>query len=116
MRVNTTLSDQRRIEGMKYSRALFEPMVGKTFIVQVRDGETIELRLADISTQQISPRYESFTLNFDPPPEAPSLPDNSYLMEAEGFGPELIHISATHAGTPDPTVYYYEAVFNVLIE
>lgn len=101
---------------MKYSRAFFEPLVGKTFTIRLSDEETIELRLADISTQQISPRYESFTLNFDPPPGAPALPDNSYPMEAEGFGPDLIHISATHAGTPDPSAYYYEAVFNVPVE
>jgi hypothetical protein len=38
------------------------------------------------------------------------------MLETDGFGPELIHISAKHAGTPDPNAYYYESVFNVLIE
>ncbi len=101
---------------MKFSKSLFEPFVGRAFRVHLDDAHILELRLADIGTQQISPLYESFTLNFDPPAGSPALPDGSYPMTADGFGPELIHISATHAGTPDPTAYYYEAVFNVLVE
>ncbi|ABK97692.1 DUF6916 family protein [Pelobacter propionicus] len=100
---------------MKFSKTLFESLVGKIFTVHLDGNHVLELRLANISTQQTASRYESFTLNFDPPPGTPALPDDSYLMAAEGFGPELIHISATHAGTPDPNVYYYEAVFNVFL-
>lgn len=100
---------------MKFSKAMFEPLVNKTFRVLVNDEHTVELILAGITPRQISPLFESFSLNFDPPQGAPALPDNSYMLEADGFGPELIHISATHAGTPDPNAYYYESVFNVLI-
>ncbi len=100
----------------KFNKAVFEALVHKIFTVQISDGQTIELRLAGISSQQMSVRYESFTLNFDPPQGVPPLPDDSYLMAAEGFGPALIHISATHAGSPDPNDYYYESVFNVLVE
>ena len=70
----------------KFSKAVFEPLVGKVFSLQKKGGQTIKLKLAGISSQQISVRYESFTLNFDPPPGEASLPDDSYLMEAEGFG------------------------------
>ncbi|NJD90890.1 MAG: hypothetical protein FIA91_05145 [Geobacter sp.] len=99
----------------KFSRAMFEQYVGKNFNLQLGADQSIELRLNNITTQQISRTYDSFTLNFDPPAGAAALPDDSYQMTAEGFGPELIHISATHAGTPDPNVYYYEAVFNVYL-
>lgn len=101
---------------MKFSKAVFEPLVDTIFTLQNNDGQTIELRLAGITSRQMSPRYESFTLNFDPPQGVPALPDDSYSMAAEGFGPALIHISATHAGSPDPNAYYYESVFNVLVE
>ena len=100
----------------KFNKSVFEPLVEKTFTVQISEGQAIPLRLASITSRQISPLFESFSLNFDPPQGVPAVPDNSYLMAAEGFGPELIHISATHAGTPDPNVYYYESVFNVLNE
>lgn len=99
---------------MQFCKALFEPLLEKIFTLHTANGQTLPLRLTSISTQQISPLYESFILNFDPPAGMAALPDDSYLLETEGFGPELIHISATHAGTPDPNVYYYEAVFNVL--
>ncbi|MDA8429939.1 MAG: hypothetical protein M0T70_11865 [Geobacteraceae bacterium] len=99
----------------KFSKAVFEPLVSSVFTVQIREGQVLPLRLAGITSRQISPLFESFTLNFDPPQGVPALPDDSYLMTAEGFGPELIHMSATHAGTPDPNVYYYESVFNVLV-
>ena len=99
-----------------YSKALFESLAGKTFSVQVGDGQSMELLLVNISSRQISQHYESFVLDFDPPRGATPLPDGSYPMAAEGFGPALIHISATHAGSPDPNVYYYESVFNVLLE
>lgn len=98
-----------------FSKALFEPLVQKTFTLQLVDGHTLELCLDNIVSRQMSPLYETFILNFNPPAGAPPLPDGSYLLAAEGFGPELIHISATHAGTPDPAAYYYESVFNVLI-
>lgn len=100
----------------KFSKAIFEPLVNRVFTVQINDDQAISLRLAGITSRQISPLFESFSLNFDPPLRAVALPDDSYPMSAEGFGPELIHISATHAGTADPNVYYYESVFNVLIE
>lgn len=100
----------------KFSKALFEPLVNSIFTVQTSEDQAIPLRLAGITSRQISPLFESFSLNFDPPQGVPALPDDSYPMAAEGFGPELIHISATHAGTPDPNVYYYESVFNVLVE
>lgn len=101
---------------MKFSKALFEPLVNKPFRVLVTDEYAVDLILVGITPLQISPLFESFSLNFDPPPGAPALPDNSYILEADGFGPEFIHISATHAGTPDPNAYYYESVFNVLVE
>ncbi|OPY79980.1 MAG: hypothetical protein A4E64_00247 [Syntrophorhabdus sp. PtaU1.Bin058] len=101
---------------MKFSKALFEPLVDKVFTLQRTDGRPVRLRLANITSCTISPRYESFTLNFDPPEGEAALPDGSYIMEAEGFGPIPIFISPTHAGTPDPNKYYYESVFNVLIE
>ena len=100
----------------KFSKALFEPLVNCIFTVQISDDQAIPLRLAGITSRHISPLFESFSLNFDPPEGVPALPDDSYPMAAEGFGPELIHISATHAGTPDPNAYYYESVFNVLLE
>ncbi|OGU16433.1 MAG: hypothetical protein A2076_03375 [Geobacteraceae bacterium GWC2_53_11] len=100
----------------KFSKAVFEPLVNSIFTVQISDDQAIPLRLAGITSRQISPLFESFSLNFDPSLGIPVLPDNSYPMSAEGFGPELIHISATHAGTPDPNAYYYESVFNVLVE
>lgn len=100
----------------KFSKALFEPMVDKIFTVQTGDGRTVELLLVNISSRQISPLFESFILNFDPPRGEAPLTDGSYPIAAEGFGPELLHISATHAGTPDPNAYYYESVFNVLVE
>jgi len=99
-----------------FSKALFESMVGKSFSVQVGDGQTMELLLVNISSRQISQHYESFVLNFDPPRGATPLPDGSYPMATEGFGPELIHISANHAGLPDPDAHYYESVFNVVVE
>ena len=99
----------------KFSKAVFEPLVGKVFSLQKKGGQTIKLKLAGISSQQISVRYESFTLNFDPPPGEASLPDDSYLMEAEGFGPASVFISATPTGLPDPGSYYYESVFNVVV-
>lgn len=101
---------------MKFSKALFEPLVNKSFRVLVNDEYTVELVLSGITPGHISPLFESFSLNFDPPPGVPALPDDSYMLETDGFGPELIHISANHAGTPDPNAYYYESVFNVLVE
>jgi hypothetical protein len=100
----------------KFSKDLFEPLVDKVFILHKGDGGIVELRLKNIKSREIARWFESFTLNFDPPKGEPHLPDNTYMMEAEGFGPELVSISAKHAGTPDPTAYYYEAVFNVLKE
>jgi hypothetical protein len=100
---------------MPFNKTLFEPLVNKTFTMHIDAGQSIELRLANISSQQISPNYESFTLNFDPPAGAPAMPDNSYMMETKGFGPTMIHLSVTHAGMPDPAAYYYEAVFNVFM-
>jgi hypothetical protein len=100
----------------KFSKAVFEPLVNKNFTLQRKDGQTIKLRLADINTRQMSARYESFILNFDPPQGEAPLPDDSYVMEAEGFGPALIFISATPDGLPDPGSYYYESVFNIFIE
>lgn len=100
---------------MQFNKQLFEPLVGKIFTVQTGHGQSIELHLNNIATLNIAAKYESFVLNFDPPSNKPALPDDSYVMTAEGFGPELIHLSATHAGTPDPMAYYYEAVFNVYI-
>ena len=101
---------------IKFSKALFEPLVSSVFTVQINEDQVIPLRLAGITSRQISPLFESFSLNFDPPLGVPAVPDDSYPMTTEGFGPELIHISATHAGTADPNAYYYEAVFNVLNE
>ncbi len=101
---------------IKFSKTFFEPLVNKTFILHKKDGQTIELQLAGITSRPLSGLYESFTLNFDPPPGETVLPDDSYLLESEGFGPAFIFISATHAGTPDPRRYYYESVFNILIE
>lgn len=101
---------------MKFSKALFEPLVNKPFRVLLNDDYKVELTLAGITARQISPLFESFSLNFSPPAGAPVLPDDSYMLEADGFGPELIHVSATHSGTPDPNAYYYESVFNVLVE
>jgi hypothetical protein len=96
-----------------FNKALFEPLVGKTFSVQLGDGHALELRLENIASKQASPRYETFVLQFTPPAGAPLLPDDSYPLATDGFGPEMIYISATHAGTPDPGAYYYESVFNV---
>lgn len=101
---------------MKLSKAVFEPLVNNTFTLQTRDGQTIALQLTGITSRQMSARYESFALNFDPPQGEAPLPDDSYLMESEGFGPAWIFISATHAGLPDPHRYYYESVFNIFIE
>ncbi len=100
----------------KFSKAVFEPLVHKTFTLRVDNDRVIVLHLAKITSRQMSPRYESFTLQFDPPEGEPPLPDDSYLMEAEGFGPTPIYISATHAGVPDPNAYYYESAFNVLVD
>lgn len=101
---------------MKFRKALFDPLVDQIFTLHPTNGGPIKLKLTKITTRTISPDYESFALNFDPPEGEPSLPDGSYMMETEGFGPALIFISPTHAGTPDPNKYYYESVFNVLIE
>lgn len=100
----------------KFSKEVFEPLVNSIFAVQINEGQVLPLRLAGITSRHISPLFESFSLNFDPPQGVPAVPDDSYPMSAEGFGPELIHISATHAGTPDPSMYYYESVFNVLVD
>jgi Domain of unknown function (DUF6916) len=99
-----------------FSKAIFESLMHKTFTVRTDDRRVVPLHLAGIVSRQMSPRYESFTLHFEPPQGEPPLPDNSYLMETESFGPVPIHISAKHAGVPDPNAYYYESVFNVLIE
>ncbi len=101
---------------MKFNRAMFEPLVNEAFTLQKKDGQIIELKLAGITSHRTSPRLESFTLNFDPPRGEPALPDDSYVMATEGFGPTLIFVSATHAGGPDPYEYYYESVFNVFRE
>jgi hypothetical protein len=114
--VSATTSQRGGITMTKFSKAIFEPLVDKTFTVKISEDQALPLRLAGITPRQISPLFESFSLNFDPPQGVPALPDDSYPMTAEGFGPELIHISATHAGTPDPNAYYYESVFNVLVE
>lgn len=100
----------------KFSNAIFEPLVNSIFTLQIREDQAIQLHLASITHRHISPLFESFSLNFDPLQGVPAVPDGSYPMSSEGFGPELIHISATHAGTLDPNAYYYEAVFNVLNE
>ena len=100
----------------KFSKAIFEPLVHKTFAVRIGDDRVIALRLEGIVSRRMSHRYESFVLHFEPPQGEPPLPDDSYLMETEGFGPVPIYISATHAGVPDPNAYYYESVFNVVVE
>jgi len=100
----------------RFSKAIFEPLVNRTFAVHAGGGRQVEVRLAGVVSRDISPRYESFTLNFDPLEKEEPLPDGSYVMEADGFGPALVFISPTPAASPDPSDYYYEAVFNVLLE
>ncbi len=100
----------------RFSKAVFEPLVNKTFAVHGMDGRLVEVRLAGITSHDMSPHYESFTLNFVPLEKEEPLPDGSYAMETDGFGPALVFISPTPAGTPDPADYYYESVFNVLRE
>jgi hypothetical protein len=93
----------------------FEPFVNQIFTIRSPDGRTIPVKLVSITTGQISHRYESFTLNFDPPPDAAALPDDSYVLENEEFGQAVIFISPTPTGLPVPPGYYYEAVFNVYL-
>lgn len=94
---------------------MFEPFINQIFTIRPNEELSIPVKLSSITTRHMNDQYESFTLNFDPPEDAASLPDNSYWIENEDFGKAIIFISATHAGTPDPRKYYYEAVFNVYI-
>lgn len=96
-------------------RATFAPLVGQTFTLRPGDGREIPLRLADIADGNIGRRYESFTLNFDPPDDATALPDGTYLLANEQLGEVAIFISPTPDGGPTPGGYYYEAIFNVYI-
>ncbi len=100
-----------------FRKSMFEPLTNKVFVVHAAGDRRVEVKLTSISERTISPRYESFTLNFDLLKKEEPLPDGSYPMEAEGFGPALVFISATHdPDSPDPGDYYYEAIFNVLRE
>ena len=99
----------------KLRKATFMPLVKQTFTIRLNDGRMIPVTLASITTSNISPQYESFTLNFYPPEGEPALPDDSYVLANENLGEAVIFISPTHAGVPDPNKYYYEAVFNVYI-
>ncbi len=99
-----------------FSKAIFESLVNQVFTLYTGDNRTITLLLESITSSHISDLFESFTLNFEPPANEAPLPDGSYLMENENLGQAVIFISATHAGVPDPQRYYYESVFNVLVE
>lgn len=99
----------------KLRKANFAPLVNQIFHIHPGDGRTIPVKLASITSHNMSPHYESFTLNFDLCEDQAALPDGSYLLENENFGQAVIFISPTPGGVPDPRVYYYEAVFNVYI-
>jgi hypothetical protein len=99
----------------KLRKAAFVPLVNQIFHIHPGDGRRIPVKLASITSHNMSPLYESFTLNFDPPPGEAALPDDSYLMENETLGQAVIFISPTPGYVPDPRIYYYEAVFNVYI-
>ncbi len=96
-------------------KATFAPLVNQRFLIRPNEASAIPVILSSITTQQVNDQYESFTLNFDLIEDSAALPDDSYLMENEQLGQAVIFISPTHAGTPDPRKYYYEAVFNVYI-
>jgi len=97
-----------------FSKASFEQLLHEDFSLHLTEGQRLALRLDRVRSRQGSPCFEAFSLEFLPPEGAPPLPDGSYLLEAPGFGPEWIHISATHMGGFDPAGYFYESVFNVI--
>jgi hypothetical protein len=99
----------------KLRKTDFLPFINQVFTIRPNDGRMIPVKLASITTCHISDQYECFTLNFDPPDGETALPDGSYIMENDNFGPAVIFISPTPTGEPDPRKYYYEAVFNVFI-
>ena len=99
----------------KLRKATFAPCINQIFTIRLNDGRKIPVKLTSITSHNIADQYDSFTLNFDPCEDETALPDGSYVMENENFGPAVIFISPTPAGVPDPRRYYYEAVFNVFI-
>lgn len=95
-------------------KADFEPLVGQVFVVHGNDGHQPAIRLTRIEEKKHAiENYESFSLIFQAPEDAPPLPDDSYALENAQFGRAVIFLSATPLPDPDPMSYYYESVFNV---
>lgn len=94
-------------------KAMFEPLIGQTFLLQKEDGSHIPLVLKSIDPLNVMSNYESFCLNFKAPEGEPALPDNSYLIENDQLGRKILFISATPTSDPNPNDYYYESVFNI---
>lgn len=96
-----------------FSKAMFEPLVGRTFLLHKQDGTHIHLTLTNIEELNVMSRYESFCLTFEAPETEPALPDNSYLLENDQLGRKTLFLSATLTPDPDPNSYFYESVFNI---
>lgn len=91
----------------------FDSLVGQVFVVHANDGNELAIRLTRIEEKHLIENYESFSLIFKAPEDAPPLVDNSYELENAQFGKAVIFLSATPMADSDPTSYYYESVFNV---
>ncbi|MGD9213130.1 MAG: hypothetical protein PVI90_20280 [Desulfobacteraceae bacterium] len=99
-----------------FSKAMFVPLIGQTFLLYKPDGTHIRIKLTNIDESHISNNYESFSLNFEAPKDEPALADDSYLIENDKLGRNVIFLSATLTADPDPNNYYYESVFNIYKE
>jgi hypothetical protein len=100
----------------KFSKTMFEPLVGQPFFLHKPDGGRISLKLKRIDVFQHLKKYESFCLNFDAPADEPALPDDSYVVENDQLGRGTLFLSATPGSGPDPGTYYYESIFNIFRE
>jgi hypothetical protein len=100
----------------EFSKSMFEPLVGQSFILHTHDGDRIALKLTRIEEFHHIKNYESFCLNFDVPCKEPALPDDSYVVQNDQLGEKTLFLSATPTPDPDPNTYYYESNFNVFLK
>jgi hypothetical protein len=92
-------------------KAAFTPCLNDPFLIYLRDGEAVELRLEEVSDASTE-RMESFSLIFRGPLERP-FPQGTYEAEHAGLGRFPLFLVPV---ARDVDGMRYEAVFNILCD
>lgn len=96
----------------KLTKETFDENLNTRFRVMLDGAATLELELIEVKPGRSTPRQEQFSLLFRAPHDV-ALQQGTFLLQHDKIGARELFLVPVRK---DDQAYYYEAVFNRLIE